>query len=145
MRFLLILFILCPLLELWLLLKVGAWLGAWPIVAMVALSAMLGIALLRRVGWHTLATTQLRMRQHASPVPALFEGFMLTLAGVLLLLPGLISDGVALLLLIAPLRRWLLARWGHRREQGPMTAAYTAGPDARPPPAVIEGEYRREP
>jgi UPF0716 protein FxsA len=141
MRLLLVLFILCPLLELWLLLKVGTWLGALPTVALVVLSALLGMALLRRVGWQMLSSTQLRMRQHGSPVPALFEGFMLTLAGVLLLLPGLISDGIALLLLIAPLRRWLLARWGRMA----MAASHTAGPGVRPPPDVIEGEYRREP
>ncbi len=114
------------------------WLGALPVVALIVLSALLGMALLRRVGWHTLSLTQLRMRQQVSPVPALFEGFMLALAGVLLLLPGLLSDGLALLLLIAPLRRWLLGRL----RRMPAAAVYVGEPNRRAVPDVIEGEYR---
>lgn len=145
MRLLLVLFIFCPLLELWLLLKVGAWLGALPVVAFVVLSALLGVAVLRTVGWQTLSLTQLRMRQRASPVPALFEGFLMAVAGILLILPGLISDGVALLLLIGPLRRLLLRRWSSLAPAA--TGAYSAAPPIegrQDPPVVIEGEYRRE-
>jgi UPF0716 protein FxsA len=151
MRPLFMLFVLFPLLELWLLLKVGAWLGALPTITLVVLSALLGMAVLRRVGWRTLSLTQLRLRQQASPVPALFDGFVLALAGVLLLLPGLLSDIAGLLLLIAPLRRRLMGGWLAASQR---TAAIHAGVSgkstahptgARPTPEIIEGEYRREP
>jgi UPF0716 protein FxsA len=150
MRLLLVFFILCPLLELWLLIKVGAWIGVLPTLALVVLSAWLGMALLRRVGWQTLSLTQLRMRRQVSPVPALFEGFILAVAGLLLLLPGLLSDGIGLLLLIPALRRRLAGRWA-----GPAMAGYAGSGSAAAPEwsagsradesHVIEGEYRREP
>ena len=127
-----------PLLELWLLVKLGGWLGALPTVGLVVASALLGMAILLRVGWHTLAATQLRMRQQASPLPVLLDGVALALAGVLLLLPGVLSDAVAVVLLIAPLRRWLARRLG---AGSPVVASYRAERSAD----VIEGEYRREP
>jgi UPF0716 protein FxsA len=102
---------------------------------------MLGVAVLRTVGWQTLSLTQLRMRQRASPVPALFEGFVLAVAGILLVLPGLVSDAVALLLLIGPLRRLLLQRWSRLAPAGVQSAPIDGRPDQ---PVVIEGEYRRE-
>jgi len=129
--------------ELWLQLKVGAWLGALPTVALVVLSALLGSAVLRRVGWRTLSLTRLRMAQQASPLPALFDGFLLALAGVLLLLPGLISDVLGLLLLIAPLRQRLVAGWATGSWR--TAAAYSGVSGAARPVEVIEGEYRREP
>jgi UPF0716 protein FxsA len=114
---------------------------------------LLGLAVLRRVGWQTLSLAQLRLRQQASPMPALFDGFVLALAGLMLLLPGLITDVIGLLLLIAPLRRRFLSGWlaASRRP-----AFATGGADGsaepgvqrariRPSAEVIEGEYRREP
>lgn len=134
MRLLLVLFVICPLLELWLLLKVGAWLGALPVVALIVASALLGVALLRSAGWQTLALAQSQLRQRVSPLPALLDGFAMAVAGVLLVLPGLLSDGVAALLLIGPLRRWLLRRWR------PAMVGPVAGGSA-PGPVIIDGDY----
>jgi UPF0716 protein FxsA len=144
MRLLLVLFVICPLLELWLLVKLGAAIGALPVVALVVLSAMLGVAVLRGAGWQAFSQAQLHLRQRLSPMPALVDGFLLTLAGILLVLPGLLSDAVALLLLIGPLRRRLARRWG---KGVPVTAGvYEASADRQVErPVVIEGEYRREP
>lgn len=144
MRLLLVLFIFCPLLELWLLVKLGAAIGALPVVALVVLSALLGLAVLRGAGWQAFSLAQLRLRQRESPMPALVEGFLLTLAGILLVLPGLLSDAVALLLLIGPLRRLLSRRWGRG---APVAAGIYEGSAEREieRPIVIEGEYRREP
>lgn len=134
MRLMLVLFILFPLLELWLLLKVGAWLGPLPAIALVVASALLGMTLLRTAGWQTLAMAQAQLRRHASPVPALLDGFAMAVAGILLVLPGLLSDGVAAVLLIGPLRRWLLRRWQ------PPTATVRTGPGAEGP-VVIDGDF----
>lgn len=146
MRLLLVLFIFWPLLELWVLVKVGSSIGALPVIALVILGAVAGLAVLRGAGWQALSLARLRMSQHASPVPALVEGFLVATAGVLLLLPGLLSDAVALLLLVGPLRRLLARRWGrsvpagvHVGQGGPMVEGRA---EQR---AVIEGEYRREP
>jgi UPF0716 protein FxsA len=157
MRLLLVLFIFWPLLELWLLVKIGSAIGALPVVALVLLSAMLGVAVLRTTGWQTFAAAQQQMRQRASPVPALVEGFLVGLAGILLILPGVLSDAAALLLLIGPLRRLLARRWRPAGSPtGPHFTASSTAPGAGPyvesaaerqpqQPVVIEGEYRREP
>lgn len=154
MRLLLVLFILCPLLELWLLVKVGAAIGALPVVALVILSAVLGIAVLRNAGGQTISLAQLRLRQRVSPMPALVDGFLLTLAGILLVLPGLLSDAAAVLLLIGPIRRLVSSRWGRPAMAGAYRAdmepepgsARVDGPGHGRPdqPVVIDGEYRRE-
>jgi UPF0716 protein FxsA len=142
MRLLLVLFIFWPLLELWLLVKVGASIGAMPVIALVVLGVVLGLAVLRSAGWQALSVAKLRLQQRESPVPALVDGFLFAAAGLLLLLPGLLSDVAALLLLIRPVRHLLSRRWGRFVTAGIYTAGPSAGPDQ---PTVIDGEYRREP
>lgn len=133
------LFILFPLLELWVLLKVGAAIGALAALGLVVASAVLGIAVLRLAGWQTLLSSRGRLLQGQSPAPELFNGFILAAGGALLLLPGLIGDVIGLLLLLPSLRRRLALRLFRR------TPAMAAAPGAAAGPVVIEGEYRREP
>jgi UPF0716 protein FxsA len=157
MRLLLVLFIFWPLLELWLLVKVGSSIGALPVIAFVVLSAMAGLAVLRGAGWQAISQARLQLSQRASPVPALVDGFLLAGAGLLLMLPGLLSDVVALLLLIGPLRRLLSRRWGraaaasmhvHGMRGGAVVEGVVVDGTIEgrgEQPALIEGEYRREP
>jgi UPF0716 protein FxsA len=127
------LFVVFPLLELWLLFKVGSLIGALPTLGLVVLSGALGAAVLRQAGWRTL----LRLQRGETPAPELAEGFLLALGGVLLLLPGLIGDVLGLLCLL-PLCRHRLARrmLGRRRAHAPG--------DAAEGPVTLEGEYHRE-
>ena len=100
-----------PLLELWLLVKVGAVIGALAVLALVIASAMLGGAVLRRVGWRTLTRMDLRRQQGQSGGRELVDGFILALGGALLILPGLIGDTLGLMFLLPPLRRWVANRF----------------------------------
>lgn len=137
MPLLLVLFVLFPLLELWLLVEVGDEYGALVPIALVVAAGALGVTLLRNAGWQTVAMAQDQLRRQASPLPALLDGFALVVAGILLVLPGLISDAIAALLLISPLRRWLLRHWR------PVTATVYTGsarPDAQES-VVIDGDY----
>ena len=148
MNFRFIVFVLFPLLEFWLLLKFGAAFGALSAVALVVASALLGIAVLRLAGWQALLSGNARLRAGLSPAPELFSGFVLAIGGVLLLLPGLISDALGLLLLLPALRRWLAARlFGRMPVMAPGAAGAanddTAGSGSGP--VVIDGEFRREP
>lgn len=141
MRPFLIFFVIWPLLELWLLVQVGHWIGALPVMALVLVSALLGIALLRSVGWQTLVDVRSRMQRMDSPAPALLDGIAVAIAGILLLLPGLISDIAAALLLVGPLRRRLLRAW-----QPPLAGTGPMPGGVRPDyeSVIIEGEYHRE-
>lgn len=137
MRFLPLVLIVFPLLELWLLIEVGEEIGALPTIALVLLSAAAGIAVLRLAGWRTL----LRLRSGEPPARELLEGFTLALGGVLLIWPGLIGDVLGLLCLLRPFRRLLSNRLFGRfpRRPGPPPGSAEAGR-----PITIEGEYRRE-
>lgn len=129
-------FIIFPLLEFWLLLKLGALVGAFAVLAIVIVSMVVGVRVLKVAGWRALFGSRLRLQRGESPAPELIDGFLLAVSGFLLLLPGLISDVIGLLLLIGPLRRLCSSRFAYNR-------AASAGP-IPDGPVTIEGEYRRE-
>lgn len=128
MRPLFFLLLLYPLLELWLLIKVGTLIGALPVLALIALSGLAGLAIMRRAGWFAMW----RARATGAPAVALTDGFLVAGAGLLLFLPGLLGDLLGLLLLIPATRRSLV-----RRLWGPLMRR--PGPRAD----VIEGEFYR--
>lgn len=138
MRPLFFLLVIFPLLELWLLIKVGSLIGALPTLALVLLSAALGGAVLRRAHWRTLWSIDFRLQRGESPAPELLDGFLVALGGLLLVLPGLISDAIGLLCLLPPWRRSLVRRAAGRRSASPHPHGRDDGP------VTLEGEYRRE-
>jgi len=142
MRFpvLLLIFFLVPLVEIYLLIKVGGVIGVgWTIAAVVG-TAVLGAALVRRQGLATLS--QIRTRLDAGELPAteLLEGLCLLIAGALLMTPGFFTDTVGFLLLTPPLRRWII---GYALAEGWVRGH--GGPPGPPPGGgrTLDGEYRR--
>lgn len=136
---LLLLFIGLPLVELYFLIQVGGQIGAFPTIALAILTAVIGTWLVRHQGFGLL----LRVREltDRGEVPALemLDGALLLIAGLFLLLPGFLTDTVGFLLLIPPLRRWVIGRYVQ------VIPTHTHGPSRRDEgPRVIEGDYRRE-
>ncbi len=106
---LLLLFLVIPLLEIYLLIKAGSVIGALPTVALVVFTAVLGAFLLRLQGLSTLNRIRTSLMQGKVPAMEILEGAALLVAGGLLLTPGFFTDAIGFLLLIPPLRRyWLL-------------------------------------
>jgi len=134
-------FVIAPLVELYVLIEVGARIGAFSTIALSVFTAVLGGWLVRLQGFAVLYRVQGAMARGEVPALELLEGAMLLLTGLALLLPGFITDAVGFALLIPPLRRalilWYLRRNGTLRP-GP--------PPPRPPPSggFIEGEFRRD-
>jgi len=136
----LLLFIVIPLAEIYVLLQVGHLIGALPTIGLVIVSALLGSALLRHQGMATLARIRDSMDQGRLPALELVEGAVLLVAGALLLTPGFITSSIGLACMIPPVRS-RLARWiiSHRMRQRP------------PPPGggtqdggnTIEGDFTR--
>jgi UPF0716 protein FxsA len=114
MRTALIVFITVPLIEMVVLIQVGGLIGAIPTVALVVLTATLGIWLLKLEGLATLARVQQKLDQGQIPETELLEGIMLLVGGALLLTPGFITDAMGFTCLLPGLRR-PLARWIIRR------------------------------
>jgi len=106
----LIIFVIMPIAEMWLLIEVGGRIGALPTIALVLLTATLGLALLRQQGISTLARANQRMQSGGLPVQEMAEGLFLAVGGALLLTPGFITDAIGFACLIPGLRQWLLAR-----------------------------------
>ena len=124
------------LLEWWLLIELGALWGAFTVLVIIVASALLGVRVLQLAGWRTWFDARQRLQRGESPAPELADGFLLAIAGFLLMLPGFISDAVGLVFLVGPLRRHLAGR-----------VAARSGVTGRGPgegPVTIEGEYRRE-
>ena len=95
----LLLFIVLPILELAVLIRVGEVLGTWPTVGLVILTAVIGISLVRSQGISTLMQAQKKLSSGEAPGQEIVEGMMLGLAGLLLVIPGFITDFVGILLL----------------------------------------------
>ncbi|MBN4080383.1 FxsA family protein [Beggiatoa alba] len=108
-RVLLILFLSVPLLEIYLLLKIGSSIGVFSTVILVVLTAVIGVWLLRLQGFATLARAQASIARGELPATTMLEGLMLFVAGALLLTPGFFTDTVGFLLLIPITRQWIIA------------------------------------
>ncbi|MBN1269293.1 MAG: FxsA family protein [Kiritimatiellae bacterium] len=101
---LLTLFIILPILELALLLKVGALIGPWPTLAVVVGTGVLGATLARWQGLQLLFQIQRDMAEGRMPAPRLLDGLMILIAAVLLVTPGFITDAAGFLLLVPAFR-----------------------------------------
>jgi len=141
-KLLFILFLLVPLGEIYVLLKVGSLIGVLPTVGMVVLTAVAGAGLIRIQGLATLARVRQVLDQGQLPAMELLEAACLLTAGALLLTPGFITDSFGFALLIPVLRRGLIRTLLKR---GVLGAGFKAGPATKTPESgrVIEGEYTR--
>ncbi len=97
-------FIGVPLIEIGLFIQVGEAIGLWSTIAVVILTAIIGTGLLRHQGFSTLTRLQNAINQGEMPMDAVFDGFCLLAAGLLLLTPGFFTDAIGFLLFTPPLR-----------------------------------------
>lgn len=149
-KWLLLAFLFIPLIEIYLLIKVGGMIGALPTVGLVIFTAVLGAALLRHQGFHTVSEIQSQLQRGGLPAAPLIEGLFLLVAGALLLTPGFFTDAVGFAFLIPPVRRHLarsLLAHGFFRMTG-VHPGRGGGPGGGPRsgggPRTIEGDYRRD-
>ncbi len=100
-------FVLLPLLELYVLIEVGSGIGGLTTIALCLLTAVIGGVLIRIQGIQTLLKARQSIRQHELAEQGM-HGVMLVIAGVMLFIPGFISDTLGFLLLVPAIRRWLI-------------------------------------
>ena len=101
---LLIAFIAVPIIEIALFIQVGGFLGLFPTLAIVVLTAIAGTYLVRAQGLSVLSQLQSRFREMNDPSEPLAHGAMILFSGALLLTPGFFTDFVGFLLLIPSVR-----------------------------------------
>ena len=127
--YLFLLFIVLPLAEIVILVQIGMLTEWWVPIAIVLLTGIVGSALARWQGWKVLERIRTDMSSGRVPADSLIDGFLVLVAGVLFVLPGVVTDVVAICLLIPPVRAWgkrLAAAWFKRRIElrvGPIDGA----------------------
>ena len=164
-----IIFIIIPVIEITVLIKVGGFLGLLPTIGLILLTAMIGVTLLRVQGLSTLMRASESMQRGGLPAKEMAEGFLLALAGALLLTPGFVTDAFGFALLTPGIRGQLANKvlklalekgtivggstfsstsMGGNPNAGPGGTQNSTGPGpesrSKGNGDVIEGEYRRE-
>ncbi|MBW8004358.1 MAG: FxsA family protein [candidate division NC10 bacterium] len=107
---LLLLFIVVPLVELYLLIEVGSRLGAGTTVILIALTGGVGALLARMQGFRVVLQIRERLRGGQLPADELLSGGLVVAGGLLLVTPGLLTDAVGLALLL-PFVRSRVVEW----------------------------------
>ena len=134
-----ILFLVVPFVEIYLLVEIGARIGAPWTILLVVLTAIVGAWLVRVQGLATWRRFQASLARNELPATALAEGLCLLIAGALLLTPGFFTDAVGFACLIPPLRRTLIRRFIQRSvwkvTQGPAQPRDSSEP--------LDGNYKR--
>jgi len=102
---LLLLFILIPLLEIWLFILLGGFIGIYPTLFIILLTAILGTFLVKTQGVNVLKEIQSKFNELENPTEPIVHGAMILFAGALLLTPGFFTDTVGFLLLLPKVRR----------------------------------------
>jgi len=95
-----ILFTLVPLLELYLLIKVGSHLGAEATILLIVLTGGVGALMARMQGFQVIVQIRERLRGGVLPADELLAGGLIVVGGLLLVTPGLLTDAVGLALLL---------------------------------------------
>lgn len=145
LRLLFLVFLIVPLIEIYLLLVIGGIIGPLPTVAMVVFTAVLGAWLLRIEGFNTWFRLQQSMAQGKVPALEMVEGPILLVGGALLLTPGFFTDFLGFLCLLPSTRkrlaRYILNKWLLTRVQGtPRGPGRPGGGES----VTIEGEFQRK-
>lgn len=144
--------LLIPLMDVLVLVLVAGWIGTITTVALVVLTALIGMFLVRAEGRHTLRRIRKKVAQGRPPTDELLDGGLLIAAGAFLLTPGLVTDTIGFLLVLPPSRylvreaakRWVVVPIADAKSSGFVTGqvytgGFPGGPDG--PQEGGPGEY----
>lgn len=120
---LLLLFTVIPLVELYLLLHVGAVIGAGTTILLVLGTGALGAYLARQEGLRTLGQIRHNLNQGILPAEEMLDGVIILAAGLLLITPGILTDVCGFLMLV-PASRNAFKRWLRRRFDRAVTTVH---------------------
>lgn len=136
-------FLSVPFFEIYMLLKMGGIIGAFPTILLVVFTAVLGAWMLRQQGFATWQRLQAGMAKGQPPVLAMIEGPILLVGGALLLTPGFFTDIIGFLCLV-PITRKKMALYLIEKNWMKTTGSNPFRQHAKKPKNIIEGEYKKE-
>lgn len=156
MALLVALFIVVPIVELYVIIQIGSLIGVWPTIALLLADALLGSLLLRHQGRGAWQRFNLALAERRFPGREVADGLLIAIGGTLLLTPGFVTDIVGLIFLVPPTRaivRRLLRGYVGRRfivvgaprpgGQGPASRSYDFDASAEEVPS--DDEAGRDP
>lgn len=110
----LIIFIITPMIELFLLIEIGKAIGTLEVILLTIASGIVGAVLAKSQGLSVLRKMQNEMAESRIPTANLIDGVMILIGGILLLTPGVLTDAIGFLFLIPwtrVLMKKLLMKW----------------------------------
>ena len=150
MRAFLLLFLLFPVLELYVFFKVSTAIGFFPALLLIIAGSVLGVLVMRVAGLATVLRTRASLQRGELPAEQMFNGLVTAMGGVLLIVPGFITDVFGVLCLLPFTRHFLIRKVRERAQaQAMRQRAFQDDPFQAQPrdsghrPNVIEGEYER--
>jgi len=142
-QILLLIVLVIPFAEIYLLLGVGSIIGAFPTILLVVFTAVLGAWLLRQQGFETFKRFQESLARGEIPAYEMVEGPLILVGGALLLTPGFITDVLGLACLI-PATRKKIAQYIIEHYLVVAEASAGFGQTKAAESNVLEGEFRKE-
>ena len=110
----LLLLISIPLIEIYLFIKIGSYIGAFNTVSLILITAIVGIIYARYEGFNTLRSGISQLIKNEIPVYEIISGAALTFAALLLILPGFATDLMGLILIFPPTRKLILKNFSKK-------------------------------
>ena len=114
MNIFLLLLISIPLIEIYLFIKIGSYIGAFNTVSLILITAIVGIIYARYEGFNTLRSGMSQLIKNQIPVYEIISGAALTFAALLLILPGFATDLIGLILIFPPTRKLVLKNFSKK-------------------------------
>ena len=110
----LLLLISIPLIEIYLFIKIGSYIGAFNTVSLILITAIVGIIYARYEGFNTLRSGMSQLIKNEIPIYEIISGAALTFAALLLILPGFATDLMGLILIFPPTRKLILKNFSKK-------------------------------
>ena len=112
-----LIFVIVPIIELMLLIRLGDAVGLWPTLALVVFTGVAGAAMARLEGLRVFFQFQKELASGRLPGQAMLDGISVLIGGAFLLTPGILTDVVGFALLFPLSRRWIQRRVRRRMEE----------------------------
>jgi UPF0716 protein FxsA len=137
-------FLSVPVIEIALFILVGGWIGVLRTLLLVVLAVIVGVLLIRQQGQSAMASLRQGVLQDTDPSEAIVRGAMAVLAGMLFIIPGFLTDAVAIALLIPMVQKAAFAALRRRARMQGLVMSTTINGTSRPvtpQDRVIDAEF----
>jgi len=105
-----------PIIEIYLFIKIGSYIGAFTTISLIFITAFVGLIYARYEGFNTLRSGMTQMIQNKVPIYEIISGAALAFAALLLIIPGFATDFLGLLIIFPPSRKLMFRNLSNKFE-----------------------------